>query len=84
MLHQGTLDGNFNIFAASGESTAWVLLWKTSSRQIGVSVCAAAQLNFFSTTFDPREWTMAVFWKEGWNRRLRVPCFCGCRTVNHG
>ena len=29
MLLQGTLGYDFNIFAASGESIAWVLLWKT-------------------------------------------------------
>ena len=29
MSLQGTLGHDFNIFAASGESTAWVLLWKT-------------------------------------------------------
>ena len=34
MLLQGTLGGDFDIFAASGESTAWVL-WKTRSRPIG-------------------------------------------------
>ena len=39
MILQGTLGGNFDIFAASGESTAWVLLWKTRSRPIGVRVC---------------------------------------------
>ena len=32
VLLQGTLGGDFDIFAASsGESTAWVLLWKTRS-----------------------------------------------------
>ena len=45
MLLQGTLGGNFDIFAASGEST--VLLWKTRSRPIGVRVCPVAQFNFF-------------------------------------
>ena len=56
MLLQGTLGGDFDIFAASGESTAWVLLWKTRSRPIGVRVCPAAQFNFIITAFDPREW----------------------------
>ena len=28
MLLQGTLGGDFDVFAASGKSTAWVLLWK--------------------------------------------------------
>ena len=64
MLLQGTLGGNSDIFAASGESTAWVFLWKTRSRPIGVRVCPVAQLNFFSTAFDPRVWTMVVLWKE--------------------
>ena len=64
MLLQGTLGGNFDIFAPSEESTAWVLLWKTRSRRIGVRVCPVAQFNFFGAAFDPREWTMAVFWKE--------------------
>ena len=32
-----------DIFAASGESTAWVLLWKTRSRPIGVRVCFVVQ-----------------------------------------
>ena len=48
MILQGTLRGNFDILAASGESTAGVLLWKTRSRPIGVRVCLVAQ-------FDPRE-----------------------------
>ena len=64
MFLQGTLGRNFDIFAASGESTAWVLLWKTRSRPIGVRVCPVAQFNFFSTAVDPRVWTMVVFWKE--------------------
>ena len=46
---------------SGGESTAWVLLWKTRSRSIGVRVCLVAQFNFFSTAFDPRAWTMVVF-----------------------
>ena len=29
MILEGNLGGNFDIFAASGESTAWVLLWKS-------------------------------------------------------
>ena len=36
VLLQGTLDPDFDIFAASGESTAWVLIWTTRSRPIGV------------------------------------------------
>ena len=54
MIHQGTLDGTFDIFAASGECTTWVLLWKTRSRPIGVRVRPAAQFSFSSTAFDPR------------------------------
>ena len=53
---------DIDIFAASGESTAWVLLWKTRSRPIGVRVAA----------FDPLEWTMVVFWKEDSGRQLRL------------
>ena len=45
-LLQGTLGGDFDIFAASGESTVWVLLWKTRSRPIGVRVCLVAHFNF--------------------------------------
>ena len=64
MILQGTLGNNFDIFAASGESTAWVLLWKTRSRPIGVRVCPVVQFNFFSTIFDPGTWTMVVLWRE--------------------
>ena len=64
MSLQGTLGAHFDIFAASDEFTSWVLLWKTRSRPIGVRVCHVAQFNFFSTAFDPREWTMVVFWKD--------------------
>ena len=64
MLLHGTLGGIFDIFSASEESTAWVLLWKTRSRPMGVTVCPVALFNFFSTAFDPREWTMVVFWEE--------------------
>ena len=71
-LLQGTLGHDFDIFAASGESTAWVLLSKTRSRQIGVKVCPAAQSDFFSTAFGPREWTMVVLWKEDSERQLRL------------
>ena len=39
---------------SDGESTAWVLLWKTRLRSIGVRVCPVARFNFFSTAFDPR------------------------------
>ena len=46
------LGGNFDIFAASSESTAWMLLWTTHSRSTGVRVCPAAQFNFFDTAFD--------------------------------
>ena len=72
MLLQGTLGHGFDIVAASGESTVWVLLWKTRSSPIGVRVCPAAQLDFFSTAFDPREWTMVEFWMEDWGRQLRL------------
>ena len=34
MLLQSTLGGKFNIFAASGECTSWVLVWKTRARPI--------------------------------------------------
>ena len=42
MLLQGTLGNDFDIFAASGESIAWVLLWKVRSKPIGVKVCLVA------------------------------------------
>ena len=42
MLLQGTIGGDFDIFAASDESTAWVILWNTRSRPIGVTVCPVA------------------------------------------
>ena len=70
MLLQGTLGGDFDIFAASGETTAWVLLWKTRSRPIGVRVCPVSQFDFFSTAFGPRAWRMAVFWKDDAGRQL--------------
>ena len=72
MILQGTLGGNFDIFAASGESTAWVLLWKTRSRPIGVRVCLVAQFNFSKTAFDPRAWTVVVFWKECLGRQPQL------------
>ena len=64
MILQGTLGGIFDIFAASGEFTAWVCLWKPRSRPIGVTVCPVAQINFFSSAFESRAWTLVVFWKE--------------------
>ena len=72
MILQGTLGDNVDIFTASGESAAWVLLWKTRSRPIGVKVCPVAHLNFFSTAFDPRAWTMVVFWKENLGRQPQL------------
>ena len=72
VLLQGTLGGDFDIFAASGESTAWVLLWRTHSRLIGVRVCPVALFDLFSTAFDPREWTVVVFWKEDLRRQSQL------------
>ena len=46
LLLQGTLGGNFDICAASDESLAWVLLWKTRSRPIGARDGPVAQYNF--------------------------------------
>ena len=37
-----------------------------------VRVCPAAQFDFFSAAFGPREWTMVVFWKEYSGRQLRL------------
>ena len=75
MILQGTLGGNFDIFAATGESTAWVLLWKTRSRPIGGRGCPVVQFHFFKTAFDPRAWTLVVFWKENFGRppQLIIP-----------
>ena len=72
ILLQGTLGGNFDIFAASGASTAWVLLWKTRSRPVGVRVCPVAQFNFCSTSFDLREWTTVVLQKEDSGRQPQL------------
>ena len=73
MILKGSLGSNFDIFAASGGSTAWVLLWKTRSRPIGVRVFfCIPNINFFSSAFDPREWTMVVFWKEDSGRQPRL------------
>ena len=72
MLLRGTHGGDFDIFAASCESTAWVLLWKPRSRPICVRVCLEAQFNFISTAFDPRVWTMVVFWKEDSGRQPQL------------
>ena len=57
LLPQAPSEAIFDMFAASGESTAWVLLWKTRSRPTGVRVCPEAQFNIFSTAFDSRAWT---------------------------
>ena len=65
---QDALGGKFDIFAASGESTAW----KTRSRPIGVRVCLVVQFNPFSTSFDPCAWTMIVFWKENSGRQPQI------------
>ena len=72
LISQGTLGGNFDIFAASGESTAWVLFWKTRSRPTGVTVCPVAQFKFFKTAFDPRKWTMVVFGIESLGRQPQL------------
>ena len=63
---------DFDIFAVSGDSTSLVLLLKTRSRPIGVRVCPLVQFNFFSTAFDPREWTIVVFWKEDSGRQIQL------------
>ena len=56
MLLQGTLGGHFDIFAASGEFTAWVLLWKTRSRPIGVSEGLSCSSNSISSVRARGHW----------------------------
>ena len=46
--------------------------WKIRSRPIGVRVSFVAQFDFFSTAFDPREWTMVVLWKEDAKGQVRL------------
>ena len=72
-LLQGTLGGNFDI-AASCESTAWVLLWKTRTGPVGVKVCPETQFNF-SVPHLIRVWTIVLFWKEdsGHQHQLITP-----------
>ena len=35
-------------------------------------VCPVAQFKFFCTAFDPRVWTMVVFWKEDSRRQPQL------------
>ena len=58
MLLHGTVGGNFYIFAASSGCS----LRKHRSRPIGALVCPVPNSIFFGTAFDPRVWTMVVFW----------------------
>ena len=64
MLFQGTFGHDFVISTASGESTAWVLLWKTRSRPFGVRVCLVDHFTFFSG--------QVVFWKEDSGRQAQL------------
>ena len=68
---QDTLRDNFDIFAASGESSAWVLLWKTRSRPIGARVCLVAQFAF-SAFHLIRVRGLVVFWKETSGRQPQL------------
>ena len=72
IILQGIPGDNVDIFAASVESIAWVLLCKTRSRSIGVRVCPVTQFNFFGTAFDPRAWTLVVFWNENSRRQPQL------------
>ena len=47
VILQSTQSGNFDIFTASGEATAWVLLWKTRSRPIGLGFVLQPNLQLF-------------------------------------
>ena len=53
---------DFDIFAVSGDSTSLV----------GVRVLSCSPIQLFSTAFDPREWTIVVFWKEDSGRQLQL------------
>ena len=45
---------------------------KPVQRPTSARVCPAAQFDFFSTAFDPREWTMVVFWREDLGRQFQL------------
>ena len=71
-VSQGTLGGNFDIFAASGESTAWVLLWKTPLTSNWREGLSCSPIQFFGAVFDLRLWTMVVFWKDDSGRQPKL------------
>ena len=76
MLYVASGHPRWRFLTSLRPAAAWVPLWKTRSRPIGVRVCLVARFNFFSTAFDPREWTMVVFCKEDPRRQpqLITPC----------
>ena len=37
-----------------------------------MKVCPVAHFNFSSTAFDPRAWTLVVFWKENLGRQPQL------------
>ena len=72
MLLQGTLGES----STSLRPAVNLLLGYSSGRpvqdQLALRVCRVAQFNFFSTAFDPRKWTMVVFWKEDSGRQPQL------------
>ena len=68
VLLQDTLGGDFDTFAPSGEFHCLENPLKTNWRE-GLS---CSQIQLLSTAFDPREWTMVVFWKEDSGRQPQL------------
>ena len=67
----GTLGKTIKITETDDEDDAWVIMWITHSRPFGVRVLPVSKVFFHDPSFDPRRWTMVVFWEETTGRSKR-------------
>ena len=74
MVLVGTLGKQLQLLAVDQDDSAWIVMWVTHSRPLGVRVLPVSKGNFYDPHFKTKRWTMVVYWDELENhRRAAVP-----------
>ena len=61
-----------NLRDVDQDNKAWVIMWRTHERPLGVRVVPVANLKFPDAKFKVSDWTMVIYWKETTGLQMTV------------
>ena len=64
MVLRGTLGISMSVKDVDTDDNAWVLMWKTGQPDAGMRISPMTKSLFQDPRFDPKPWTIVVFWQE--------------------